>query len=673
MVATGRSRPWTPRAAGRRSSAYGSNPDLFHLGGYCLDRTPGGTPEGEYFVAVRYYNENNNGFGALWRQDLASAGLNTYEVVTTAGIKPVQVGSEQISMGVPNGDDPSTVGKVASPRCGRPDELLFAYTPTSANGKICSADGWHHYRAYIAFRDNFEPFNPMASWTQPGSDGLRKLVEDASEEFTLAWPVPMLSWLDRTGDPRQAVADPIIDPDTTIRAGEPFAEVGTSALYNTDRRPYDCFLRAENQPYDPFHLADPSNVGDQIVWNFDALTRVQPDAPGFDAYCAPLTEDDVLGVQVNLTSNQLNHRWNDPDYETDRTGDQETARILGVYDVRGQSDTSFRAQIPAAVPFEFHLLDKDYGLRLVDVRSWHSLQPRETRVDCGGCHQHEVGAAIPFAGTDAEMLPPADFVRTTPSVTYDASCNPVLTTSASASEAVPEWFDDIWTMDAATGFDAYCGSCHGPGGTGSAAFAFTDEQSAYDALRSGQWANAIHGALGSPAFWAARGERTDGRDNSLYQPSSGEPPPYYRFSPVHTTDPGLCGSADPVRAEWVHRFGQWIDHHMPRDRSPAVSSLDLDAKFDRYHPTVDVAVYDQGCLARKVRVGYWDDSGSLAEVTTTINGVVVDSRAALNGSHGYRHLVLADTDVIRVTAEDAAGNRQWTEKAVATLRAECLR
>ncbi|MGB0909067.1 MAG: hypothetical protein ACPGYT_01795 [Nitrospirales bacterium] len=48
---------------------YGTNPELFHLGGLCV-KTKGSNP-GDYYVVTRYYNANNEGFGALWAQDLS--------------------------------------------------------------------------------------------------------------------------------------------------------------------------------------------------------------------------------------------------------------------------------------------------------------------------------------------------------------------------------------------------------------------------------------------------------------------------------------------------------------------------------------------------------------------------------------------------------------------------
>lgn len=656
---------------------YGSNPDLFHLGAYCVDNDGQGAPDGDYFVGTRYYNLNNNGFGALWRLNLADQGINSYDLGVQWGFKPRQKGQTKITQGVPDGDDPSAIGKMTSPACGLPNDLFFAYTPTSANGRKCSADGKDIYHAYIAYRADLQPFDPTATWTPAGGDGPRIAVDDSTDTLTLAWPRAVLSWQQRTGQTQQQVAPEIIDPTTPIAPGRPYAIVGTSALYNTDRKPYDCWLKPAYQPYDPIAQASEHNINDQFIWNFDALSKVIPDPMGmFPPGCAPVREEDVLGVQINLTSNKLNHNCCNLGYQTDGAGDQETVRTLGVYDVRAQSDTSFKARVPANVPFEFHLLDAEFGMRLVDVRTWHSLKPRESRYDCGGCHQHEEGQAIPFAGTVASQQAPLNMVGQTQVVTYDATCSPMLVTSGNATEATPEWIEDIWVGDAGapgvtTGFDTYCGECHRQGSTnpnaGTSAFSYTGEADAYNTLKSQKWADAINGALGSPAFWAARGKRTDGRMGSF---------PDWNHDPVHATDPDLCGQNNPpdaAKASWVAKLGQWIDNLMPRDTGNTFGGMTLDAKWDRYHPTVDGAVIDGLCRGTRLRVGYWDDSGILARVEATKNGTTIGSPLVNvpNGVRTFTGLNIKGRDVIKVSAEDPDGNRIWYEKTGAQLKKDC--
>ena len=661
---------------------YGHNQDLFHLGSLCVD-TQGdaeGNPPGDYFVAVKYYNANNNGFGALWKVNLAEAGLNTHDNLTSWGYKPQQFNSRKISLGVIDSDKISTkkngqyIGKMTTPRCGRPDELLFSYTPTSANGRQLDNEGnLDIYHAHIAFRPDFEDFDPTVPYDAATGAGMQIVVDDGTDQRTLAWPTVVgLSWFDRTGDAQQKFSGRF-GRGSVVKAGTPFAQVGSARIDNTDRLPYDCRLvkfGSTLQPYNPKTVK--SNQKDQIVWASEGLSYVQDPAD----VCKSLENGPVMGVTVNITSNRINHDTGNLDYESYRTGEgsphRETVRQLGFYDVTGQSDTSFQAMIPSHTPFEFHLIDSNYGLRLADVRGWHSLYPREVRTDCGGCHQHDPGGtAYTFDNTAADSLGPMDMVTETQKVTYDSTCTPTVVVTPNPVEPTPEWRADIWPT-----FDQQCGSCHNstvaPGGTpGLGALSYTGELSAYNALKADDFASPISGALSSPAFWAARGERTDGRDDSLYQPGQPDAGPVnYFFSTIHASNPGICGQGDVTLAQWVHDFGRWIDNHMPRDVD--ISSSALGAKFDRYHPAVDVAAIDATCKAKKLRVGYWDDSGSLANVETLVDGAQIHSTGTkLNGFHGLPNLTLTNNQIVKVIATDGAGNRQIYEKSVLQLKKEC--
>ena len=77
---------------------YGHNPFLFHLGAFCVDTL--GTSPGDRLVATRYYNQNNEGFGSLWTQDLSIIGVNAYDDLTGHGARPRQIGSTKITLGV---------------------------------------------------------------------------------------------------------------------------------------------------------------------------------------------------------------------------------------------------------------------------------------------------------------------------------------------------------------------------------------------------------------------------------------------------------------------------------------------------------------------------------------------------------------------------------------------
>lgn len=653
---------------------YGINPGLIHLGTFCVKNK--GANQGDYFVGTRYYNLNNEGFGSLWTQNLAFAGQNTYDGNPGWAVQARQVGSQQITLGVSNDDDPSPfingsyLGKFTSPRCGRADELFFAYTPTSANARVASQNNRSIYEAYIGFRPNLDPFHPQAAASLQNETGILKVIVDSSRQHNLLWPTPVLTWEQRTGDVQQRVSPPVIGSANSVQAGMPHGEVGTSALWNTDRKPYDCWLGTNgNTPFNPHRAHDNINREKDLLYNnVDGLTYVQNQSN----FCEDLSAQNVLGIAIHLTSNKI--KTSDINYETNSGNPKETSRLLGVYSVVGQSDQSFKAKIPANVPFDFHLLDRTYGLKLTDVRSWHALQAREKRTNCGGCHEHRPGRAIPFAGTHASQNPPLDMVNQTTYIDYNANCAPEVKTSATATRALPEWKADIWPQ-----FNQYCGSCHNSStsvqSAALAAFQFSNEQTAFNKLVLGNFASPIYGALGSQAWWYARGHRTDGRNdalsayNAVPATQNSAAIPAYRFSAVHTNNPGLCDGSNQAGASWVYKFGQWIDNHMPRDTSNGL----FNATFDSYHPSVSAGIVDEStCAPASLRVGFWDDSGSLARVEIFVNGVsrAVHSAKA-NGSELFSISELSSSDSIKVLAEDFAGNRQSYEKSLDTLLIEC--
>lgn len=168
------------------------------------------------------------------------------------------------------------------------------------------------------------------------------MVDDSSDQYTLVWPVPILSWQARTGDSQQQYTPSHADPATTIAAGMPHAQVGTSALYNTDRKPFDCWLGSGGQtPFSPNKANTNINQeNDLIVNNTDGLTFVQNQSD----FCEALLPNNVLGVAVSTTSNKTNMSAGFmPGYRTDGNGKKEAAKLIGVYDVRSQADQSHGA------------------------------------------------------------------------------------------------------------------------------------------------------------------------------------------------------------------------------------------------------------------------------------------------------------------------------------------
>ena len=649
---------------------YGNNPEAAHLSTFCVKEK--GQNPGDYLVAASYYNLNNNGFGALHSLKLSMAGMNAYDLPQGGVIVPRQLGAKLLTKGIDIRDKPSIIhngkslGKFTTPRCGMADELFFAHTTTSANSRALDSDKSRGiYKSYIGFRDNLEPFDATTEVDVDAGEGIAKVITDDTGTVNLLWPLPVLTWQQRSGDIEQTYSAPAVASNTTIQAGSPYAQVGTSALWNTDRRPFDCWLGKRGQvPYSPNQANNNINAEMQeLVNQSSGLNRVQNQAD----FCEYLLPENVLGIAVNLTSNKLRGSYGN--YQS--TGEnhaKETSRLLGVYSVKDQLDQSFKAIIPANVPFDFHLLDRRTGLKLTDTRSWHSLKPEESRTDCGGCHQHEKAKAISFEHTFAAQNAPMDMVNETTYIDYDDKCRPEVKTSVLPSLETLEWTTDIWP-----GFERNCSGCHNSDSSSDAqalaALSYVDENDAYKKLGERNFVSQTLGAIGSPAWWAARGQRTDGRNNDLekYQPKYNKKKWGFRHSSIHKQQNDLCDGNSPNEAKWVYKFGHWIDNFQHRD----TSSGSYNTKLDRYHPTVSSSIVG-ACTSGNLHLGWWDDSGQVKRVSVSVNDEsIVELVNQSNGSKQISLGSLQPTDSIKVSVEDVTGNNQNYQKSFQELKAEC--
>ena len=697
-------------------TGYGHGDQLFHLGSFCV-----GDPEQpglmkDYFVGAKYYQTNNEAFGSLWRQDLSILGKNRYtDFIGTHTRGPRQEGAFELtffpgtwslSQDLPApidsgaGGTGTYTGKLTSPRCGGVNELYFAYSPTSATGNKSDFEcSKNIYRSEIGFRGDLKPWKPGRT---VANGGHYTVIRRTSADANLLWPLPIVRWLTRSdGDAEQRYTQqPATQLSAHVRPGEPFAMIGTSALDNTDRRPPECYL-VPQKFWHPWGAHDITQENDAITQNQDTWTWVTGTTPG--AFCTPPLPSEILGVAINVTSNKTNMD-NNFGYKTDGGGDsKEAVRLLGVYDVRpqGLQDESFLALIPSHVPIEFQPLDRRYGMKLADVRSWHSLKPRETRTDCGGCHQHDtLGAPISFEGRYADQHPPVDMVRKTPSISYDPFCAIQVDSDDNlAAESYPEWRSDIWG-----GMKTYCGSCHGlaplDGGTGTpqaraALYWDPGDLPNGDAvygriINASKFASSQRGALGSQLFWAARGGRTDNRNNDHVDMQANYACTSctdkvrwgFHYSSAHDALPGDaeidCTDGDPDYANWVFKLGKWIDNHMPRN-----TGANYGYGFDWYHPTADMALADPDCTTSVgLRIGWWDDTGAVTRIKVKLNDTTTLQDTTGNFPNGNNDdppsgqplplPTVSSSDWITLEVQDAAGNRQIYRKSVEQLMEECV-
>ena len=96
------------------------------------------------------------------------------------------------------------------------------------------------------------------------------------------------------------------------------------------------------------------------------------------------------------------------------------------------------------------------------------------------------------------------------------------------------------------------------------------------------------------------------------------------------------------------------------------------AKFDFYHPSVYASLLPPNCGVGTLRVGVWDDSGTLDTVIVELDGSQVEQ--ATSTSNGHLDVTLSPSSrdqVVRVEARDGADNRQAYEITVGQLVERC--
>ncbi len=266
------------------------------------------------------------------------------------------------------------------------------------------------------------------------------------------------------GKARQERPKRVTDKGSPISAGAPYAVFGTSSLANTDVKPVDC--KDVQGYYNPYEAGYDRPDFQEYRQPLPGHGRRSGKHQSPDRLLQQADRSRHLWDLIYLTSNKINNNHVKPGYSTGGSKMKESKRLLGTFQVgmNGETDTSFKAVVPANTPVDFHLLDRN-GLKLADVRTWHSLKPRESRNDCGGCHNHRPGEAVDWSSSDSSDpdLAPLDMVNQTTHVTYDAQCEPVLQISTEAALKPPVW------QDLLADFHLRCGPCHAQNGSSTTA------------------------------------------------------------------------------------------------------------------------------------------------------------------------------------------------------------
>jgi len=403
-------------------------------------------------VVERYYNQNQKGFGTLFRiPPTVPANVTPFgpgDVSEPRNQVPFRIhdgyadshtmpftpwGMEMLTPWIgwhddpaPNSiaDDPASprIGKVTHP-CGAPDNhLLVAWTL----GPIGGPSG--------GVREGMGP-QPMDSGIclikfarQTHEPGEMLMIKN-DPNFNEQWPRPLVPYerIHGVKEPARHVHKNDGQLSPQLPEGTPFGLVGSSSLYKRETAPNGKVTRGNVTAEVP---AKPGDTLDSIA-NYRSMVRENWWGQGADAgrydnneihairilIQEPLT--DVSGHRVPLFASHANERL----------------RILGEIPVRkfidatgnkqptdpdGNPDTSFLAKIPADQPFTFQTLDKN-GMVLNMAQTWHQLRPGEIRNNCGGCHAHSQ-RPTPFENTAAASPEYAifDLTQQTPLITSKA-------------------------------------------------------------------------------------------------------------------------------------------------------------------------------------------------------------------------------------------------------------
>lgn len=400
-------------------------------------------------VVVRYYNQNNNGFGDLVRFPVDPPGPDFLPVIADGTYmalqRPGQIDLTQWAMGAwsMDGDYPSPCG-LGSPiyppvACSGTRTGKTTQPAAAPNGDILLV--YSHGPAH----NGTPPYYDGGIYLMPGGSpttptGLRAILADPT--FNELQPRPVVAYAAIFGVPQPSVLTDIQNDGSGghgLPANSPFGVIGTSSLVwrDTNSRP-------------PTFVTDPDVFNGQTNnWH----------TQGADA--GVYSADDIYGVRILSLEPSTDRsypggspRWNNAAFERLRILGEMPVRHEGVIDGNGNVDTSFLARVPADTPITFQTLDRN-GMVLNMAQTWHQVRPGEARYDCGGCHAHSKNP-LDFETTAANTIPPTDMTHPT-TVEYLRDIQPIL-----ASRCAGCHNDD--TTDGALNLhaDGTSLSCNGP-------------------------------------------------------------------------------------------------------------------------------------------------------------------------------------------------------------------
>lgn len=664
-------RDWSPLV-----SAF-KRPSAFHFATQLAD---------EDIVVVDYYNQNNSGFGALYRFPVRPppgspafhgadpddnpeiaitkeiGKLASFQMAFTPvgmhSISPFTHGEDQAA---PIGPGGARVGKLTHPSAAPNDDLLVVWTPGPAND-LDRPTPKPYYDGGIYLLPKGAPVS------DPG--GLVPLKNHP--KYNEAWPRALVPYKSIHGVV-QPDERPWLPNDGTLHPelpkGTPYGLVGTSSVYNRESFPgvgepaYDGL-----DPFNSSHNAVSSNwfwqgadaglYGDDEIWAIRVLVT------------EPTTS---LGYGPNYTGVFGRHYANHA---------AERLRILGevplrkfgpggtpILDPEGNPDTSFVVKIPADTPYTFQTIDRN-GLVLNMAQTWHQVRPGERQVNCGGCHAHSQ-PAVDFDATAAAQSNYSiyDLSKVTPMVTHDENGDPDLHVETGPVQDV-EFYRDIRPL-----LQSRCVSCHtktDPDPPGALVF---DDLALYDGLpgdykrlaadpdakwglkaviKSGTWRDANASryvrkfqSRRSLLIWKLFGARLDGWANEDHPtetvPGNPNTLPVGADSNLADLDftgtimPPPTSGVSPLTIDEKMMFARWIDLGAPINTGEQTGNGHLGWFVDDLRPAVTVSSPRPGYQSEPItslRFGFADAHSGIDPTTLSVradfpvNGVAAGDELA---------------------------------------------
>ncbi|MFN8488453.1 MAG: hypothetical protein U0350_12715 [Caldilineaceae bacterium] len=427
-------------------------------------------------VVVRYYNQNNNGFGDLVRYPLPTSGPDIFRGINETGTympfqrpgqidltnwvdapfglvadlpAPCKVGDSQY-VDVNAGCNSATrIGKVTLPAAAPGGDLLLVYTPGPANNNftyVNAGSALPFYDGGLYLMRSAQAANGTAKPTD-----LVRILNDPN--YNEQWPRPVVAYSILFPGKSQPAVWPEYqnkgEAEHNLPPDMPFGLIGSASLIHRDTQP-------RNAGYN--QNADGSNDPDPFNATHDPLYAWLHQGTDAGLY----TDNDIYAIRIvalppstDRTYPDNGIGWHNVGAERIRILGEIPVRHAGVIDSLGNVDTSFLARIPADTPFTFQTLDRN-GMVLNMAQTWHQVRPGEARYDCGGCHAH-AQAPQKFETTVAGQAgyQPVDTTLQTQLLKLSQfNGNPAVVINANRAVSV-EYKRDVKPI-----LDAKCAGCH---------------------------------------------------------------------------------------------------------------------------------------------------------------------------------------------------------------------